>query len=238
MIDKRIASVQDAVKDVKDGATILISGFGGAGSPIELIHALLDQGARNLTIVSNNAGNGQFGLAALLQARRVAKMVCSFPKSADSTIFDEVYRSGETKLELVPQGTLAERIRAGGAGIPAFYTPTGAGTPLEQGKEVRAFNGRPHILEQAIVGDVALVKAWKGDRWGNLVYNKTARQFGPVMCMAAKVSIVQVREIVELGTLDPESIVTPSIFVKRIVEVPTPAEEHELLKQGLKRLPQ
>jgi 3-oxoadipate CoA-transferase, alpha subunit len=238
MIDKRLTTVQDAIKDVKDGATILISGFGGAGSPIELIHALLDQGARNLTIVSNNAGNGQFGLASLLQARRVAKMVCSFPKSSDSTIFDEVYRSGETELELVPQGTLAERIRAGGAGIPAFYTPTAAGTPLEKGKEVRTFNGRSHVLEHAISGDVALVKAWKGDRWGNLVYNKTARQFGPVMCMAAKTSIVQVREIVELGILDPESIVTPSIFVKRIIEVPKPAEEHELLTQGMKRLPQ
>lgn len=230
MIDKRIASVEDAVKDIKDGATILISGFGGAGSPIELIHALLDTGVRNLTLVSNNAGNGQFGLASLLAARRVAKMVCSFPKSADSTVFDDVYRSGETQLELVPQGTLAERIRAGGAGIPAFYTPTAAGTPLEKGKEVREFNGRPHVLEQAIVGDFALVKAWKGDRWGNLVYNKTARQFGPIMCTAAKVAIVQVREIVELGSLDPETIVTPSIFVKRIVEVPKPAEEHELLK--------
>ena len=238
MLDKRVATVTEAVRDIRDGATILVSGFGGAGSPMELIHALLDQGARDLTIVSNNAGNGHIGLAALLAAGRIARIVCSFPKSSDSTVFDGLYRAGKVELELVPQGTLAERIRAGGSGIPAFFTPTGAGTPLEAGKEVRTFGGRPHLLEHAIQGDFALVKAWRGDRWGNLVYNKTARQFGPIMCQGAKVAIVQVREIVDLGTLDPEAVATPSIFVKRIVEVAQPVEEHELLKQGLKRIPQ
>ena len=238
MIDKRTGSVEEAVADIKDGATVLIGGFGEAGSPIELVHALLDQGARGLTVVSNNAGNGHVGLAALIEARRVARMVCSFPKSSNSVVFDELYKAGEIELELVPQGTLAERIRAGGAGIPAFYTRTSAGTPLEAGKEVREFDGHPHVLEHAIRGDVALVKAQHADRWGNLVYNKTARNFGPIMCMASKCAIVQVREIVELGTLDPEAIITPSIFVDRVVAVADPADETTLIKQGIRRTPQ
>jgi 3-oxoadipate CoA-transferase alpha subunit len=237
MIDKRAASAEAAVKDVTDGAIVLVSGFGGAGSPIELIHALVDQGARHLTIVSNNAGNGMIGLAALLAAGRVDKIVCSFPKSSDSTVFDELYRAKRIELELVPQGTLAERIRAGGAGVPAFYTPTGAGTPLEAGKEKRVFAGREHVLEHAIRGDVALVKAWRADRLGNLVYNKTARNFGPIMCMAAATTIVQAREIVEPGMLDPEAIVTPSIFVQRLVEIARPEEEHELLAAKRQRTP-
>lgn len=238
MIDKRINSVEDAVKDIRDGATVLIGGFGEAGSPIELVHALLDQGARRLTVVSNNAGNGHVGLAALIEARRVARMVCSFPRSSNSVVFDELFKDGEIELELVPQGTLAERIRAGGAGIPAFYTRTSAGTPLQEGKEVRDFAGHPHVLETAIRADVALVKAERADRWGNLAYNKTARNFGPIMCMAADRAIVQVRRLVELGDIDPEHVITPSIFVGRVVEVPDPADETTLIKQGMKRVPQ
>jgi len=237
MIDKRIATVEQAVADIRDGAIVMISGFGEAGSPVELVHALLDQGARELTVVSNNAGNGYVGLAALIAAGRVGKMVCSFPRSTNAAAFEEQYKAGKTKLEVVPQGTLAERIRAAGAGIPAFYTPTAAGTPLEEGKETRDLNGRRHLLEHAIYADVALVKAEAGDRWGNLLYNKTARNFGPIMCMAAKCAIVQVRRIVELGALDPERIVTPGIFVHRLVEVPKPAHESELIAQGVRRLP-
>jgi 3-oxoadipate CoA-transferase alpha subunit len=238
VIDKRIKTVEDAVADVADGATVLIGGFGEAGSPIELVHALLDQGARDLIVVSNNSGNGHVGLAALIEAGRVAKIVCSFPRSSNSVVFDELYKAGRIELELVPQGTLAERIRAGGAGIPAFYTRASAGTPLEDGKEIREFDGQPHVMEQAITGDIALVKAHKADRWGNLVYNKTARNFGPIMCMAARCAIVQVREVVELGTLDPEAIITPTIFTNRIVAVPDPADETTLINQGIKRVPQ
>lgn len=237
MIDKRVATVEAAVADIRDGAIVLISGFGEAGSPVELVHALLDHGAKELVVVSNNAGNGYVGLAALIAAGRVAKMVCSFPRSTNAAAFEEKFKAGKIELEVVPQGTLAERIRAGGSGIPAFYTPTAAGTPLEAGKEVRYFGGRRHVLEYAIHADVALVKAQTADRWGNLAYNKTARNFGPIMCMGASKSIVQVKRIVDLGALDPENIVTPGIFVDRVVEVPDAAAESDLIAQGVRRLP-
>ena len=221
MIDKTVASLEEAVAGIHDGATIMISGFGGAGQPAELIDALIAQGAKDLTIVNNNAGNGETGLAALLKAGRVRKILCSFPRQADSYVFDELYRSGKLELELVPQGNLAERIRAAGAGIGGFFTPTGFGTQLAEGKETRRINGRDYVLEYPIHADFALVKARKGDRWGNLVYRKTARNFGPIMATAAKCAIAQVDEIVELGALDPEAIVTPGIFVKRVVQVGT-----------------
>ncbi len=237
MIDKRVTDINEAVADIQDGATILVSGFGGAGSPIDLLHALLDQGAKHLTLVSNNAGNGHIGMAALMEAGRVDKIVCSFPRSAQSQVFTEIYRAGKIGLEVVPQGTLAERIRAGGAGIPAFFTPTSAGTPLEEGKEVREIDGQRCVLEYAIKADVALVKAKTADRWGNLIYNKSARNFGPIMCTAAQMSIVQVREYVELGQLDPEVIITPGIYVDRAVLVPDPVDEEKLLTAGEKRTP-
>ncbi len=237
VIDKRVASADEAVKPIKDGSTVLVSGFGGAGSPIDLLHALLDQGAKDLTIVSNNAGNGQIGIAALVAAGRVSKIVCSFPRSSRSEIFTKAYRAGKLALEVVPQGTLAERIRAGGAGIPAFYTPTSAGTPLQDGKDVREFDGVPHVLEQAIRGDVALVKARDGDRWGNVTYNLTARNFGPIMCTAADLTIVQVKGVVGLGDLQPEMIVTPGIYVDRLVEISNPEEEEKLLAAGVERTP-
>ncbi|MEM8977745.1 MAG: 3-oxoacid CoA-transferase subunit A [Pseudomonadota bacterium] len=237
-MDKRVGSISEAVQGIKDGSTILVSGFGGAGSPIDLLHGVLDQGAKDLTIVSNNAGNGQIGIAALIAAGRVAKIVCSFPRSSRSEVFTNAYRAGKLVLEVVPQGTLAERIRAGGAGIPAFFTPTSAGTPLQEGKEVREINGRPHVLEHAIRGDVALVKARDGDRWGNLTYNLTARNFGPIMCTAAETTIAQVRNTVELGELEPEIIVTPGIYVDRMVEIGNPEEEEKLLAAEVKREPQ
>ena len=220
MIDKIVPSLQEAVADIRDGATVMISGFGTAGIPGELIDALIAQGARNLTVVNNNAGNGDAGVAALLAARRVRKIVCSFPRQVDSWVFDGLYRAGEIELELVPQGNLAERIRAAGAGIGAFFTPTGYGTLLSEGKETREIGGKHYVLEYPIHADYALVKADRGDRWGNLVYRKTARNFGPIMATAAKCTIVQVRETVELGALDPEAIVTPGIFVHRVVSVP------------------
>jgi 3-oxoadipate CoA-transferase, alpha subunit len=222
MINKVVASVDSAVADIRDGATIMIGGFGTAGLPSELIDALLAQGAKDLTIVNNNAGNGETGLAALLKARRVRKILCSFPRQVDSHHFDRLYRSGEIELELVPQGNLAERIRAAGAGIGAFYTPTGYATDLAKGKETRIIDGRGYVLEYPIHADVALIKAERADPWGNLVYRKTARNFGPVMASAAKCTIVQVREVVALGALDPEAVVTPGIFVKRIVHVANP----------------
>jgi 3-oxoadipate CoA-transferase alpha subunit len=237
LIDKRVSSLTEAVADVKDGSTVLVSGFGGAGSPIDLLHALLDQGASGLTLVSNNAGNGHIGMAALIEAGRVAKILCSFPRSAQSQVFTEAYRAGEIELEVVPQGTLAERIRCGGAGIPAFYTPTSGGTPLEEGKEIREFDGQRCVLEPAIKADIALVKAKAADRWGNLVYYKSARNFGPIMCTAAKCAIVQVREYVELGDLDPEHIVTPGIYVDRAVLVENPIDEEKMLKAGEHRKP-
>ncbi len=219
MIDKRVATVEAAVADVKDGSTVMIGGFGVAGLPNELIDALISHGARDLTVVNNNAGNGYTGLAALLQAGLVRKIICSFPRQVDSYVFDELYRSGRIELELVPQGNLAERIRAAGAGIGAFYTPTGYGTILAEGKETRTINGRNYVLEYPIHAEVALIKARAADRWGNLVYRKTGRNFGPIMAMAARCTIAQVDEIVELGELGPESIVTPGIFVHRVVQV-------------------
>ncbi|MBD8530554.1 MULTISPECIES: 3-oxoacid CoA-transferase subunit A [unclassified Massilia] len=218
MIDKTYESLERAVADVHDGATVMIGGFGNAGMPAELIDALIAQGARDLTIVNNNAGNGDTGLAALLAAKRVRKIICSFPRQADSHHFDALYRAGEIELELTPQGNLAERIRAAGAGIGGFFTPTGYGTLLAEGKETRLIDGRHYVLESPIHADFALIKALKGDRWGNLVYRKTARNFGPIMAMAAKVAIAQVNEIVELGEIDPENIVTPGIFVQRVVK--------------------
>jgi 3-oxoadipate CoA-transferase alpha subunit len=217
VINKLSESLEAAVADVHDGATVLIGGFGTAGQPAELIDALIARGARDLTIVNNNAGNGDTGLAALLKARRVRKIICSFPRQADSQVFDALYRAGEIELELTPQGNLAERIRAAGAGIGGFFTPTGAGTLLAQGKETRVINGKNYVFETPIHADFALIKAHLGDRWGNLTYRKTARNFGPVMAMAARCTIAQVSEVVELGQLDPETIVTPGIFVQRVV---------------------
>ena len=218
MIDKIIGSLEQAVADIHDGATVMIGGFGNAGMPAALIDALIAQGARELTIVNNNAGNGDTGLAALLKAKRVKKIICSFPRQSDSYVFDALYRAGEVELELTPQGNLAERIRAAGAGIGGFFTPTGYGTMLAEGKETRLIDGRHYVLESPIHADFALIKALRGDRWGNLVYRKTARNFGPIMAMAAKCTIAQVSEVVELGQLDPEAIVTPGIFVQRIVK--------------------
>jgi 3-oxoadipate CoA-transferase alpha subunit len=219
MIDKFVASAEAALADIPDGATIMIGGFGGAGMPVVLIDALIAQGARNLTIVNNNAGNGDTGLAALIAAKKVRKILCSFPRQTDSWHFDKAYRAGELELELVPQGTLAERIRAAGAGIGAFFTPTAFGTDLAKGKETRRIGDRDYVLELPIHADYALIKAERADRWGNLSYRKTARNFAPIMAMAAKCTVVQVRETVELGTLDPETVVTPGIFVQRVVKV-------------------
>jgi 3-oxoadipate CoA-transferase alpha subunit len=218
MIDKTYESLERAIADVHDGATVMIGGFGNAGMPAQLIDALIAQGARELTIVNNNAGNGDTGLAALLAAKRVRKIICSFPRQSDSHHFDALYRAGEIELELTPQGNLAERIRAAGAGIGGFFTPTGYGTRLAEGKETRLIDGRHYVLEAPIHADFALIKALKGDRWGNLVYRKTARNFGPIMATAAKVTIAQVVDIVPLGELDPENIVTPGIFVQRVVK--------------------
>jgi len=233
MIDKTCPSAHDAVADVFDGAVVMVGGFGEAGSPIELIHALIDQGARNLTVISNNCGSGEVGLAALFKAGRVRKVICSFPRTANSTVFPELYRSGKCQLELTPQGTLAERIRAGGAGIPAFYTPAAVGTPLAEGKETRTFDGRPYLLEHALRADFALIKGRAADTLGNVVYNKTARNFGPIMAMAAQTAIVQVRRILAPGGLDPEAVVTPGVFIKRVVEVAEPAHESELVAAGV-----
>lgn len=217
MINKVAGSLEAAVADVHDGATVMIGGFGNAGMPSALIDALIAQGARDLTIVNNNAGNGETGLAALLKAGRVRKVICSFPRQADSQVFDALYHAGKIELELTPQGNLAERIRAAGAGIGGFFTPTGYGTLLAEGKETRLIGGRHYVLESPIHADFALIKAQRGDRWGNLVYRKSARNFGPIMAMAAKCAIAQVSEVVELGQIDPEAVVTPGIFVQRIV---------------------
>ena len=225
MIDKTVASPAEALADLPDGATVLLGGFGTAGLPEELTDALIARGAKGLTIVNNNAGNGEGGLAALIAAKCVRKIICSFPRQADSHHFDRAYRSGELELELVPQGTLAERIRAGGAGIGGFYTPTAYGTRLAEGKETKRIDGRDYVLELPIRGDYALIKAERADRWGNLTYRMTARNFSPVMAMAAKCTVAQVNEIVELGQIDPESVVTPGIFVKRVVRVPRAARK-------------
>ena len=219
MIDKTVKSLADALAGVRDGATVMIGGFGGAGQPTELVEALIEQGARDLVIVNNNAGNGETGLAALLEAGRVRKLICSFPRQADSHHFDALYRAGKLELELVPQGNLAERIRAAGAGIGAFFTPTGFGTDLAAGKETRRIDGRDYVLEHPIRAELALIRAERGDRWGNLVYRKAARNFNPIMATAAALTVAQVAEIVELGALDPEHIVTPGIHVTRVVRV-------------------
>jgi 3-oxoadipate CoA-transferase alpha subunit len=223
MVNKTVASLDAAVAGIADGATIMIGGFGLAGQPARLIDALIAQGARDLTVINNNAGNGETGLAALLRSRRVRKIICSFPRQTDSWVFDELYRNGQIELEVSPQGNLAERIRAAGAGIGAFFTPTGYGTLLAQGKEARVIGGRPQVLEYALPADFALIKAHRGDRLGNLVYRKTARNFGPIMATAAACTIAEVDEVVEVGALDPEAIVTPGIFVHRLVRVPRAA---------------
>jgi len=220
MIDKRVPTPAQALADVPDGATVMIGGFGTAGQPNELIDALIEQGAKDLVIVNNNAGNGDAGLAALLANGRVRKIICSFPRQADSWHFDRLYREGKLELELVPQGNLAERIRAAGAGIGGFFTPTGYGTDLAKGKETREIGGRVHVLENPIYADYALIKAERGDRWGNLTYRMTARNFGPIMAMAAKTTVATVHEIVELGSIDPETTITPGLFVQRLVQVP------------------
>ena len=225
MIDKRVASAAQALADVPDGATVMIGGFGTAGLPDDLTDALIEQGARELVIVNNNAGNGERGIAALLAAGRVRKVICSFPRQTDSHHFDRLYRAGQVELELVPQGNLAERIRAAGAGIGAFFTPTGYGTDLAKGKEVRQIGGRWQVLEYPIHADYALIKAERGDRWGNLSYRMTARNFGPIMAAAARITVATVHEVVELGALDPESVVTPGLFVQRLVQVPRRATQ-------------
>ena len=223
MINKLRSSVSDALADIHDGATVMIGGFGGAGQPAELIDGLIAHGARDLVIVNNNAGNGDTGLAALLKNGQVRKIICSFPRQADSHVFDALYRAGKLELELVPQGNLAERIRAAGAGIGGFFTPTGYGTDLAKGKETREIDGRMYVFESPIHADFALIKAEQGDRWGNLTYRKTARNFGPIMAMAAKVSIASVHEVLDLGSIDPEHVITPGLFVQRIVQVPRTA---------------
>jgi len=220
VINKIVPSVEAALAGIPDGATIMIGGFGGAGQPAELIDCLIAQGAKDLVIVNNNAGNGDYGLAALLKTGRVRKIVCSFPRQTDSHVFDGLYRSGKIELELVPQGNLAERIRAAGAGIGAFFSPTGYGTPLAEGKEQREINGKMYVLEMPIHADVALIKAERGDRWGNLTYRMTARNFGPIMAAAAKLTIASVQEIVPLGELDPEAVVTQGLYVQRVVCLP------------------
>ena len=219
MIDKRVDTIDAALSGIEDGSTILVSGFGNAGSPIRLLEALIDQGAADLTIVSNNAGEGEFGLAALMKAGRVTKVICSYPRSAGSIIFEELYDQGKIELEVVPQGTLSERMRAAGAGIGGFFTPTSAGTLLGANKETREIEGKLHVLETPLKGDVALVKADVGDRWGNLTYNRSARNFGPTMAMAAKLTIAEVKTIKELGEISPEHIVTPGIFVDRVIRL-------------------
>ena len=224
-IDKRMATATEAVAGIKDGAIVLVSGFGEAGNPTELVHALVDQGASDLVVVNNNAGTGQLGLAKLLAAGQVSKVICSFPRSAKSVVFQDLYKAGKIELEVVPQGTLAERLRASGAGIGGFFTPTSASTPLAEGKETRVIDGKDHVLELPIRADVALIKADKADPWGNLTYRKAARNFAPNMAMAAALTIVQARVIVGLGDIDPEQVVTPSIFVDRIVEVSDPVSE-------------
>ena len=220
MIDKTVPSPAEAVAGVPDGATVLVGGFGSSGVPVELVHALVEQGARELTLVTNNAGSGETDVAALLREGRVRKIICSYPRSAGSVWFERLYRAGEIELELVPQGTLSERMRAAGAGLGGFFTPAGADSLLAADKEVRMIDGRRHVFEQPLRGDVALVKAHRADRWGNLVYHAAARNFGPTMATAAALTVVQVREVVPLGELDPECVVTPGIFVDRVVAVP------------------
>jgi len=232
VINKQCSSLAEAVADIPDGATVMVGGFGASGSPIELLHALIDHGAKDLTVINNNTGNGEVGLAALIGNGQVSKMICSFPRSSQSKVFPKLYREGRIKLEIVPQGTLAERIRAGGAGIPAFYTPTAVGTVLAEGREQREFDGRPYVMEPWLKADFALVKSEVADPLGNLTYNKTGRNFSPLMCMAAKTTIVQTKKLVARGDIDPEHIITPGIFVNRIVEVPDPVHEDTLIAAG------
>ncbi|TNB48543.1 3-oxoacid CoA-transferase subunit A [Martelella lutilitoris] len=230
-MDKTISSIEAAVQPIFDGATVMIGGFGGSGAPIELIHALIDQGAKDLTVINNNAGNGHVGLAALIEQNRVRRMICSFPRSSNATVFNERYLAGKIELELVPQGTLAERIRAGGAGIPAFYTPTGYGTELADGKPVAEFDGRPYVQERWLKADFALIKAETADTHGNLTYRMAARNFNPLMAMAATTTIVQASRVVAPGGIDPEQVITPGIFVSSVVEVAAPAQEELLTRQ-------
>ena len=232
MINKQVSSAAHAVADIPDGATVMVGGFGASGSPIELIHALIDQGATGLTVINNNTGNGEVGLAALIGNGQVSKMICSFPRSSQSKVFPQLYKEGMIELELVPQGTLAERIRAAGAGIPAFYTPTTVGTVLAEGKETRDFDGREYVMEPWLKADYALVKCETADPLGNLTYNKTARNFSPMMCMAAMTTIVQTKNLVATGEIDPEHVITPGIFVNRVVEVPSPVHEDTLIAEG------
>lgn len=232
MINKTCPTAAEAVADIPDGAVVMVGGFGASGSPIELIHALIDHGPKDLTLINNNTGNGEVGLAALIANRQVSKMICSFPRSSQSKVFPKLYRAGQIELELVPQGTLAERIRAAGAGIPAFYTPTTVGTVLAEGKETREFNGRSYVMEPWLQADFALIKCEVADPLGNLTYNKTARNFSPLMCMAATTTIVQTRNLVALGDIDPEIVITPGIFVDRVVDVPQPVHEDTLIAEG------
>lgn len=232
-MDKTVGSTAEAVSAIPDGATVMIGGFGGSGAPIELIHALIDSGPKDLTVINNNAGNGRIGIAAMIDAGLVRKMICSFPRSSDPRAFTDRYLAGDIELELVPQGTLAERIRAGGAGIPAFYTPTAYGTELAEGKVIAEFDGRPYVQERWLKADFAIVKAHLGDTYGNLTYNKAGRNFNPLMCMAAAVTIAQVSEIVPAGSIDPEHVVTPGIFVNGVVEVADPQQEEELIRAGV-----
>ncbi|MDJ0656682.1 MAG: 3-oxoacid CoA-transferase subunit A [Xanthomonadales bacterium] len=232
MIDKQVPTVAQALADIPDGATVMIGGFGASGSPIELIHGLIDQGATDLTVINNNTGNGEVGLAALIGNGQVSRMICSFPRSSQSRVFPKLYREGRIQLEVVPQGTLAERIRAAGAGIPAFYTPTTVGTILAEGKEQREIDGRTYVMEPWLKADFALVKCESADPLGNLTFNKTARNFSPLMCMAATTTIVQTKRLVARGDIDPEHVVTPGIFVNRVVEVPNPVHEDTLIADG------
>ena len=232
-INKIKTEMTDTLSDVFDGATIMIGGFGEAGSPVDLLHGLIDNGSKDLTIIANNAGNGRVGLGALIGQKQVKKVICSFARSATGVTFSELYLSGKIELEVVPQGTLAERIRAAGAGIPAFYTATAVGTPLAEGKEEKLFNGKKYILEKALHADFAFVKADKADRYGNLTFNKTARNFNPVMCMAANQSIVQVREIIEPHQTNPEEVITPGIFVNKIIKIENPIVESKAIAEGL-----
>jgi len=232
VINKKYSSISSAVADIPDGATVMVGGFGASGAPIELIHALIDQGAKDLTVINNNTGNGEVGLAALIGNGQVRKMICSFPRSSQSRVFPSLYKAGRIELELVPQGTLAERIRAAGAGIPAFYTPTTVGTVLAEGKESREFDGRTYVMEPWLQADFALIKCESADPAGNLTFNKTARNFSPLMCMAATTTIVQAKKLLAAGEIDPECVITPGIFVNRLVEVPHPAHEDTLIAEG------
>ncbi len=220
MINKIVQSMADAMAGIRDGSRVLIGGFGSIGQPNALIDGLIEQGAKDLTVVANNAGVGRTGLARLMEMGRVRKIICSYPRTSDPVVFEGLYRAGRIELEVMPQGTMAERMRAAGAGIPAFYTPTSVGTLLADGKELREFSGRRYVLEQALAGDVALIEAWEADRWGNLTYRSSARNFNPIMAMAAKLTVVQTQHIVDLGALDPEKVATPGIFVQRVLHVP------------------